>query len=114
MKVILTKTFINDFEKQFKKYWINHNNLVLKLKQTKVINLQNPYFKIKTQINWVDLRWLWIFNAEKSLIPLFFVLKKDKKYWENLILNKEILEKVNNIFSKFSLDFEKWTISYFL
>lgn len=38
-----------------------------------------------------------ILNEEKTLVPLFFALKKDKRYWENLVLNKEILDKINNL-----------------
>lgn len=77
MKIILSKKFIENFETEFKKYWINHQDLVIKLKETKIINLKDPYFKIKTYINWISLRWIWIFNNEKTLVPLFFVLKKD-------------------------------------
>ncbi len=78
MKIILSKKFIKDFENEFKKYWIKYEDLVIKLKETKVINLKNPYFKIKTYINWISLRWIWIFNDKNTLIPLFFVLKKIK------------------------------------
>lgn len=108
MKIILSKQFITDFENDFRKYTINHRDLILKLKETKIINLKNPYVKIKTYINWISIRWIWIFNEEKTLVPLFFVLKKDKRYWENLILNKETLDKINNLFLKYSSDFEKW------
>ena len=51
MKIILTKTFINDFKKQFKKYNLSINELVINIKETKLINLKNPYIKIKVQIN---------------------------------------------------------------
>ncbi len=87
--------------------------MVFKLKETKLINLKNPYFKIKTYINWLSLRWIWIFTDSKTLIPILFVLKKDKKYWENLVLDKEILNKINNLFWKYSLDFEKWDFTEF-
>lgn len=113
MKTILTKSFITDFEKHFKKYSIGHNDLVIKLKKTKIIKLKNPYFKIKTQLNWVELRWIWIFNDEKNLIPIFFVLKKEKIYWENLILNKEVLQKINNLLFSYSKDFQNWDIYCF-
>jgi hypothetical protein len=51
MKIILSKTFIVDFEKQFNKYNITHKDLVLKIKQSKFINLKNPYVKLKFNIN---------------------------------------------------------------
>lgn len=108
MKIILSKQFITDFENNFKKYSINHRDLILKLKETKIINLKNPYVKIQTYVNWISIRWIWILNEEKILVPLFFVLKKDKRYWDNLILDKETLEKINNLFLKYSSDFEKW------
>lgn len=108
MKIILSKKFIIDFENDFKKYWINHQELVLKLKETKIINLKNPYFKIKTYINWISLRWIGVFNDKNTLVPLFFVLKKDKRFWDNLTLNKEIFEKINNLFLRYWSDFDKW------
>lgn len=108
MKIILSKQFITDFENEFKKYSINHNDLVLKLKEINIIKLKNPFFKIKTNINWISLRWIWVLNDKESLIPIFLVTKNNKKFWENLILSKEVLEKVNNLFFKYSKDFENW------
>jgi len=108
MKIILRKTFINDFDNEFKRYSINHIDLIKKLKETNLINLKNPYVKIKTYINWISIRWIWILNEEKTLVPVFFVLKKEKKIWENLVLDKSILLKINNLFAKYYDDFQQW------
>lgn len=113
MKIILSNQFIIDFENDFKKYWISYQWLVLKLKETKIINLKNPYFKIKIYINWISLRWIWIFNNKNTVVPLFFVLKKDKKFWDNLILNKVILNKINKLFERYWEDFNKWNFIEF-
>ncbi len=113
MKIILSKNFIQDFEKDFKNYNLTYQDLVLRLKSTKIINLVNPFIKFKITIKWVSLRWIWIVNDNNKIIPIFFVLKKDKKYWENLVLNKEILQKVNNKFVVYSKDFDRWDIIEF-
>lgn len=108
MKIILTKSFISDFDKEFKNYNINHEDLISRIKSTKIINLSNPFIKYKITIKWVSLRWIWIINNNWKMIPIFFVLKKDKNYWTNLVLNKEVLNKVNNKFAIYSKDFENW------
>lgn len=113
MKIILTKSFIQDFDKDFKNYNINHIDLILKLKSTKIINLTNPFIKFKITVKKISLRWVWIINDNNKIIPIFFVLKKDKKYWENLVLNKDILQKINNKFSIYSKDFDNWNIIEF-
>ena len=113
MKIILTKSFIKDFEKDFKNYNLTYQDLVFKLKTTKIINLVNPFIKFKITIKWISLRWIGIINDNNKTIPIFFVLKKDKKYWENLVLNKEILQKINNKFTVYSKDFDSWDIIEF-
>lgn len=113
MKIILAKSFIQDFEKDFKNYNLSYEDLVSKIKSTKIINLVNPFIKFKITIKWVNLRWIGIINDNNKIIPIFFVLKKDKKYWENLILNKEVLQKINNKFAVYSHDFDSWDIIEF-
>ena len=113
MKIILSNNFIIDFNKEFKKYWVNHLNLISKLKETKMINLKNPYVKIKTYINKISIRWIWIINDKWTLIPVYFVLKSNKKDWENLILDKATLNKINTIFWKYSLDFNNMNYKEF-
>jgi hypothetical protein len=46
-------------------------------------------------------------------VPLFFVPKKDKKYWNNLMLTKEIYLKINSIFAIYSKDFDSGNIIEF-
>ena len=113
MKIILTKTFIKDFEKEFKNHNISHIDLVNKLKSTRIISLTNPYVKIKITIKWISIRWIWIFNDFKKLIPIFFVLKKNNQYWKNLVMNKEILQKINNKLATYKKDFNNWNIFEF-
>jgi len=47
MKVIITKTFQQNFDKDFKRYNFDLNTFVEVLKKTKQITLKSPYFKIK-------------------------------------------------------------------
>jgi len=108
MKVIITKIFQQNFDKDFKKYNFDLNTFVEVLKKTKQITLKSPYFKIKIFLDWVSIRWISMINDIWNIIPIFIVLKKDKKIWENIILNKIVLEKIDTLMSKMIKDFNKW------
>jgi hypothetical protein len=41
-------------------------------------------------------------------LPIYLVLKKDKKYWENLLINNEIENILRNILININIDLEKW------
>ena len=98
MNVIITKSFLNNFRKDFRKYNFSLTDLVNGLIDTKKIKLKQPYNKVKLKLNWVDIRWIVLINLWRKILPIYLVLKKDKKYWENLIINKEtvkVLEKTS-------------------
>ncbi len=107
MKIIITETFSKLFSKEFKNYNFELENLVEILKKTKLINLKDPYIKVKLTLNKVSLRWIVIKNDNDSIIPIFMTLKKNKIIGDNLVLNKKVLEKINNLLWKMSKDFEK-------
>ncbi len=108
MKIIICNWFKNDFEKTFKNYnfWIS--DLILKLKISRIIKLDKPYCKIKMNLKWVSLRWIIFINEIWNIFPVFFVLKKNKTFWENLILTKEILNIINSLLWKYIRDYKKW------
>lgn len=113
MKIIFTKSFKKDFLKEFKRYNVTISDLLIKLNKFKPIYLKNPFFKAKFDINWVSLRGIIVINDIKTIIPLYFVLKKDKKDWENIILDKSNLAKINNIFEKYSQELTLWEYEIF-
>jgi len=107
MKIIITETFEKNFLKEFKKYNFKLENFVEILRKTNLINLKEPYFKIKLSLNNVSLRWIVIKNDIWKIIPVFIVLKKNKVLWDNLVLNKKVLEKIDSLMWKMSKDFEE-------
>ena len=107
MKIIITQTFEKWFFKEFKKYNFTLLNFINTLKKTKQICLKEPYFKIKINLDWVSLRWIFIKNDIWNIIPLFLILKKNKNIWSNLVLNKKVLEKIDILFEKMIKDFKK-------
>lgn len=102
--VIMTHTFIKNFQKDFRKFWFLISDLAFELKKQDYIRLKHPIYKSKFKFNQIAIRWIIFFENEWKIIPTFFVLKKDKKGWNNLILDKETLEKINILFWKISID----------
>ncbi len=89
MNIIITKTFKKDFLKILHKKSLKI--FCLKLKKENFFLLEEPYKKFKFDINWTSIRWIIVLHNDKiNLIPLFIIKKSNKKYWMNLILNKEI------------------------
>jgi len=85
MKIIITKSFLKEYNKNLKKYF-TLSLLVgqLQAKSHTFINLHDPFLKCKLTLNGVEFRWVVSYISHNRIIPLFFVLKKDKKYWENV------------------------------
>ena len=106
MNVIMTHTFIKNFKKDFRKYWFLISDLALELKNQKYLKLKHPIYKSKFKFNKIAVRWIIYFENEWSVIPIFFVLKKDKKNGNNLVLDKETLEKINILLWKMKEDIE--------
>ena len=105
MKIILTNSFQENFEKEFKNYNFQIAKFVAQLKKVKLINLDKPYCKVKIRLNWIPLRWIVIFNDIWNMIPVYFVLKKDKTTWENLSLTKTVLVKLDSLLWIYSWEF---------
>jgi len=106
MNIVLTNTFILEFKKKFRKNNFSINKFVNKLKKEKILKLQYPFFKVKLNMNNIAVRWIVFLNINNKVIPVFFVLKKDKKYWENLLLDKNVKSKINLLMEKFQKDFK--------
>jgi hypothetical protein len=64
--------------------------------------LKIPYFKVKFKLNKLSVRWVVLVNYNNLILPIYIVLKKDKKHWENLILDKDL----KNIIDKLSKEIE--------
>jgi len=108
MKIIITSSFKKQFFKDFKNHNIEIETFVNKLKILKPIFLKYPFYKTKFDICWVSFRGIVVINDLWNMLPLFFVLKKDKKLWENIILDKETLIKINILFQRYSHDLDNW------
>ena len=104
-KIIITKGFKNQFQKKFKKYCFDFEWFVDLLKETRFYNQESPFFKFKITIEWVDLRGIVVKFWEK-VIPIFFVLKSNKQYGQNLVLNSQVQAKVEHRYKKFKEDIE--------
>jgi hypothetical protein len=51
MNVIITKSFLNNFRKDFRKYNFSLTDLVNGLINTKKIKLKQPYNKVRLKLN---------------------------------------------------------------
>lgn len=111
MQVIITHSFREDFEKQFKRYPIDIISFVAMLQKTSFISLENPLQKVKFMLHWVALRWIVVKKGEK-LIPIFVILKSNKLWGRNLVLDKKTRKKVHYLLLEIEKDFldKKYTI----
>ena len=104
MNIIITKNFRKDFNKIFKdKYIIDFCKNFLYLKE---INLDFPYKKYKFNIAWINIRWVYIISIKNIILPIFITKKSDKKYWMNLVTNKDFLKILKLKYQKWLIDFE--------
>ncbi len=103
MNIIITDTFKKDFLKIFK--WKNDIFLFSKeLRKTRFINLKNPFQKYKLTFSWISIRWILLLNIANNCIPLYVVKKSNKKYWMNLVLDKELEKILENKYFKIKED----------
>ena len=106
MQIIITKSFKKLFFKILKKEQ-DLKSFCNKLKIEDFINIGIPYQKYKFNISWISIRWVAIIhNNQINIIPLFIIKKSNKKYWMNLILNKEIKDFLNFKYDKAIRDIE--------
>lgn len=84
MKIIITKSFEVKYYKWLKKYF-ELDLFIRKLIKIDFINLKDPYYKIKFNIKWIALRWVIYKSKWDNIVPMVLYLKKDKKYWTNII-----------------------------
>jgi len=80
MNVILTESFLKKYKKDFRKYNFKISDLLKELKNVKLITLKQPYYKVKFKINTISIRGVVFLNINNKILPVFLVLKKDKKY----------------------------------
>ena len=111
MKIIITKSFEKKYILKFKKYFSIEELIdTLREERNKII-LNYPYYKFKFQINNVAFRWI-VMIVEDSIIPFVLYLKKDKKYWENIIW-KNFQKKILDMQERVSIDLKNGDIEIF-
>ena len=105
MNIIITKTFLKDFNKLIKQ----EKSLELfieKIKKYKLINLENNYKKYNINLFWIAIRWIILIKIEKYQIPILIFKKSNKKYWMNLYLDTKIEKLLENQYLKIKEDIE--------
>lgn len=104
MNVIFTDSFLKKFKKDYRKYNFSISELAVKLKKTEYLQLDEPFCKVKLKLNNVAIRWIVLLNINNSVLPVYIVLKTDKKYWNNLIINKEVEEILEKLAKEIEID----------
>lgn len=91
MQIYFTQTFEKFLDKYFSNYFIDLLEFSEMLKKSFSDNLylKRPVMKFKIKLNWVSYRVVWIIKWE-IILPILIFHKKEKKFWENLIWNKEL------------------------
>ena len=85
MSIIITTRFKNKYlNKLIKNFSKSEFITMLQKKQHTFISLHEPYFKIKSNVRDVSIRWVLVIMEDSDLIPIMLFLKKDKKYWDNV------------------------------
>jgi len=114
MKIIITKTFLKDYEKILKKD--NLFFVIEKIKQklsNKLIYLKRPFVKIKFNIKNISIRLVWKYIEDRFLLfPIFIYKKTNKKDWFNITWEKTE-NKILDRMKKINLDLEKWDYEVF-
>ncbi len=109
MKIIITKTFENDFKKFVWKNYSSCNLIKLSSLLYKVIikkgfYLNRPFMKLKFNFCNKSVRLLVVIDKLNDLlIPIFITDKNDKIYWYNMIW-ENIKTKALKLFEVHSID----------
>ncbi|MDQ7009567.1 MAG: hypothetical protein Q9M94_04730 [Candidatus Gracilibacteria bacterium] len=103
--IIIAKTFKKDFKKIFK-IEADLSKFAIKLRKSKLLNLEKPFTKYKFSFNLIEIRGVLIFETEKFYIPIFVVKKSDKKYGMNLVISNEIKNILEAKYEKIKSDIE--------
>lgn len=107
MKILITNSFLKDFEKTIKlKNWLNI--FLQKLKESNIFRLNDETKKFKFYISNISVRGIVFINEYNIGIPILIVKKSDKKYWSNLVLNKEIEDILKIKLVDMNSDLIKW------
>ncbi|MDP2090129.1 MAG: hypothetical protein Q8K30_00900 [Candidatus Gracilibacteria bacterium] len=103
MKIIITKTFKQDFLDVFYDYRLL-NIFIKKLNETKLIRLNQDLFKFKFYIKTISTRGIVFLNINNYYIPILLSKKSDKNIGDNLVLNKYIKHILDTKFEKMGQD----------
>lgn len=110
MKILVSYTT----EKELNKIINSDNAKIVFFNKLKNINpeliyLKRPYVKIKVSLFNIAFRIIWKFKKINWILVLIFVLKKvDKNFWENIIWNKRLENRIDFKLGKINEDIEKW------
>ena len=91
----LPHSFVRIFEKDFHSYNISIQDLVHKLAHTSMISIQHPIVKCKFYIKGISIRWFCVVKND-TIVPLFMVIK-NSRLWDNLILDKTMSKKLDHL-----------------
>jgi len=105
MNIVITNTFKKEFISIFKSESLM-TGFCEKIKYSKNIRLDFPLDKIKFKYVWIDIRWIIFIWIKDKILPIFIIKKSNKKYWNNLVLNKEIKDISKIKLKNCLLDFE--------
>ena len=111
MIVKIPKTFVKNFNKDFSLYNINIEVLAKKLLETDYIFIKNPIFKFKWYIWWISIRWFLMISGD-IIMPIYIIIKNSKE-WENLILDKNMSKKINKLVDIYIEEISNWDFEIF-
>ncbi len=103
MKIVITNTFKKDFLKIFLHEKMI-NIFINKLKESNLIYLNSNIFKFKFHIRTLSVRWILLVNINDKYIPILIVKKSDKQFWQNLVFDKKLENKLLTIIPKIEND----------
>ena len=108
MNVCFTETFKRDFLNicEYERLYLDFCDK-FKSKLHKLIDLKHPYKKFKFDINWTALRWIVVENNWR-FIPIFIIKKSNKLRWENLVIDDNLMTRINHIRPKIIDDMKNW------
>ena len=114
MKIIITKTFLKDYEKVLNKNKLE--KVISKIKQKlelDLIYLKRPFLKIKFNIDNISIRLVWKYIENRFLLfPIFIYKKTDKNNWYNIVW-KDIELKILDRMIKLDLDLNNWNFKIY-